>query len=387
MSWLLVVPQATFTQNDISPPNRLYLGVKGPYTVLHSQHLRRGFVTKVGILNVTGYAGAEVARILHGHPEVEVVSVTGRNSAGQNLREVFPHLSNLDLAIDPELSADVDVVFSCLPHKASAEKVIPLLEAGVKVVDMSADFRLKDPREYEAWYEETAPPPQYLAEAIYGLTELHRSDVSQARLVANPGCYPTSATLALAPAIKEGIIESDIVIDSKSGVSGSGRTLNLSAHFSEVNENLIAYSVNGHRHLPEITQELGRFTQPAPKVTFVPHLVPMTRGILSSCYARLREDTIVTGQNPEKAIVTLYRDFYQGDPFVKVTPTPPQTKQTWGSNSCLMYPTVDMRTGKLVVISCIDNLVKGAAGQAVQNMNLMLGFRETTGLEALAIYP
>ena len=344
-------------------------------------------MTKVGILNVTGYAGSELARILYGHPEVKIASVTGRSAAGQKLGEVFPHLSHLDLVIEPELEASVDVVFSGLPHKASAEKVIPLLENGVKVVDISADFRLKSLDEYEEWYGTDHPGPRYLEEAIYGLTELHRSEIPHARLVANPGCYPSSAVLALAPAVKEGIIEPDIVIDGKSGVSGAGRELSLTTHFSEVNENLMAYSVKGHRHLPEIVQELGRFATPPPAVTFLTHLVPMTRGILSSCYARLRDGAFPSTQQAEKAVTELYREFYHGEPFVKVCYSPPQTKQTWGNNLCLIYPTVDMRTGRLMVISCLDNLVKGAAGQAVQNMNLMLGLPETTALEALAIYP
>ena len=344
-------------------------------------------MTKVGIINVTGYAGSELARILHRHPEVTITSVTGRSAAGQRLGEVFPHLSDLDLVIEPEMEASVDVVFSGLPHKASAEKVIPLLEDGLRVVDISADFRLKSLDEYEEWYGADHPGPQYLEESVYGLTELHRSEIPHAQLVANPGCYPSSAVLALAPAVQEGIIEPDIVIDSKSGVSGAGRGLSLTTHFSEVNENLMAYSVKGHRHLPEIVQELERFATPPPAVTFLTHLVPMTRGILSSCYARLRDDAFSSTQQAEKAVAELYREFYHGETFVKVCYSPPQTKQTWGNNLCLIYPTVDVRTGRLIVISCLDNLVKGAAGQAVQNMNLMLGLPEATALEALAIYP
>ena len=215
---------------------------------------------KVGIINVTGYAGSELARLLHQHPEVELVSVTGRSAAGQTLKDVFPHLADLDLVIKPELDSSVDMAFSALPHKASAEVVIPLLERGLKVVDISADFRLKDAAEYEKWYQVTHPDPNYLEEAVYGLTELHREEVADARLVANAGCYPTSAVLALAPAIKEGLIEPDIVVDSKSGISGSGRGLSLTTHFSEINENVQAYSMDGHRHLPEITQELERLS-------------------------------------------------------------------------------------------------------------------------------
>ena len=351
---------------------------------------------KVGIINVTGYAGSELARLLHRHPEVNLVSVTGRSAAGQRLAEVFPHLAELDLPIQPELDASVDLAFSALPHKASAEAVIPLLENGVKVVDISADFRLRDAARYQEWYQVTHPAPHYLEEAVYGLTELHHDEVAEARLVANPGCYPTSVILALAPVIKEGLIEPDIVADSKSGVSGAGRGLSLAAHFSEVNENVQAYSVEGHRHLPEITQELGLLasdksedatSSSALKVTFLPHLVPMTRGILSSCYAPLKADAFPSWEVAREELQTLYQEFYASDPFVRVTSSPPQTKQTLGNNMCLIYPTVDVRTGRLMVISCLDNLVKGAAGQAVQNMNVMYGFDESTALEALALYP
>ena len=345
---------------------------------------------KVGIINVTGYSGCELARILFRHPEVTITSVTGRSAAGQKLGDVFPHLSQLDLTIQPELEGSLDLVFSALPQKASAEAVMPLLDSGVKVVDISADFRLNDPSEYEEWYGAAHACPQYLGEAVYGLTELNRAKVGPARLIANPGCYPTSAILALAPAVKEGLIEPDIVVDGKSGVSGAGRSLSLTSHYSEVNENVMAYAVGGHRHLPEITQELQRLTEGGDgnlSLTFLPHLIPMTRGILSSCYARLKPGSFPSWEQARDQVRDLFQDFYAGEPFVKVAETPPQTKQTLGSNDCLIYPTVDLRTGRLIVISCLDNLVKGAAGQAIQNMNLMSGFPETTALEALAVYP
>jgi len=337
---------------------------------------------KVGIINVTGYAGVELARILYQHPEVELASVTGRSAAGQSLSEVFPHLASIDLAIKAELG-DVELAFSALPHKESAKEIIPLLEKGIKVVDISADFRLKDASEYQRWYGFSHPAPQLLKGAAYGLPELHRAEISSAQLVANPGCYPTGAILALAPAVKAGLASADIVIDSKSGVSGAGRTLSLATHFAEANEDVSAYALEGHRHLPEITQELKALNQGKPlPVTFVPHLIPMTRGILTTAYA-----TLASGKKSVEELKKLYRDFYKDAPFVRVADSPPHTKQTLGSNLCLVYPTIDPRTGKLVVISAIDNLVKGAAGQAVQNMNLMLGLPETTGLEALAIYP
>jgi N-acetyl-gamma-glutamyl-phosphate reductase len=338
--------------------------------------------TKVGVINVTGYAGVELARLLSQHPEVELTSVTGRSAAGQALGDVFPHLLSARLTIEPELG-EVDFAFSAMPHKESAPEVISLLKRGIKVVDISADFRLKDPAVYPQWYGFTHLSPDLLGEAIYGLPELYRTRIIAARLVANPGCYPTGAILALAPAVKEGLIESDIIVDSKSGVSGAGRSLSLSTHYAEANEDTTAYALGGHRHLPEIIQELKNLdNKKSPAITFIPHLLPMTRGILTTCYA-----TLEPAKTAEEELINLYRDFYRDEPFVRVVDVPPHTKHTWGSNNCLIHPAIDHRTGRLIVISCIDNLVKGAAGQAIQNMNLMLGLPETTGLQAPAIYP
>lgn len=341
--------------------------------------------TKVGIINVTGYTGVELARLLYQHPEVKLASVTGRSAAGQKLGAVFPHLAGLELTISAELG-DVEFVFSAMPHKESAKEVIPLLSKGIKVVDISADFRLKDASEYKPWYGFSHPAPRLLGEAVYGLSELYRAKIASAQLVANPGCYPTAAILALAPAVKAKLIEPDIIIDSKSGMSGAGRSLSLQTHFSEANEDASAYALEGHRHLPEIIQELKLLSGGKPlQITFVPHLVPMTRGILTTGYAPLVSGKI-SGKN-EKQLKELYMDFYKNEPFVRVVDFPPHTKHTLGSNFCLVYPTVDKRAGKLIVISVIDNLIKGASGQAVQNMNLMLGLPETTGLGSPAIYP
>ena len=343
---------------------------------------------KVGILNVTGYAGTELARILSRHPEAEITCVTGRSAAGQRLGEVFPHLASLDLPIEDDLNGSVDVVFSALPPGASAERLSPILDQGVKVVDISADFRLKDVDEYERWYKSPHPCPQHLEDAVYGLTELNREEVASAGLLANPGCHPTPAVLALAPAVKSGIIELDIIVDAKTGVSGAGRGLSLKTHYSEVNENVMAYNVDGHRHRPEIEQELRKIAGANElKLTFLPHLVPMTRGILSTCYAPLREGAIASGEAARTEVARLYREFYKDDPFVRISDGPPMTKHTLGNNVCAIYPTVDTRANRLMVLSCIDNLVKGAAGQAVQNMNLMFGLREEEGLEQIALYP
>ena len=343
--------------------------------------------TRVGIINVTGYAGIELARLLARHPQVELVSVTGRSAAGQRLGDIFPHLAGIGLTIEADLG-EVDLVFSAMPHKESASAIVPLLDRNIKVVDISADFRLRDAVQYQQWYGFTHPAPQLLEQAVYGLTELYRSQLPSARLVANPGCYPTGAILALAPAVKAGLVEPDIVIDSKSGVSGAGRSLSLKTHYSETNEDVSAYSLDGHRHLPEIVQEVGLLgLGQSPSVTFVPHLIPMTRGILTTAYARLVPGKLSAGSEGHRELLEVYSDFYGDEPFVKVVDFPPHTKYTWGNNICLIHPTIDDRTGRLIVISCIDNLVKGAAGQAIQNMNLMLGLPETAGLEALTIYP
>ncbi len=343
---------------------------------------------KVGIINVTGYAGIELARILHRHPEAEVVGVTGRSQAGEELGDALPHLWRMNMTIEPDITRSVDVVFSALPQVASAEACVPFARDGVKVVDISADFRLHDPSEYAEWYGAEHPAPDLLETSVYGLTELDREGVAGARLVANPGCYPTAALLALAPVVEQGFVTDQLIIDCKSGVSGAGRGLSLTTHFSEVNENVFAYAVGGHRHLPEITQELKRL-RPGyqPKALFQPHLIPMTRGILDTVYADFVDGAFSSPEQAATGVAELYAAYYRDEPFVKVVNKAPQTKQTWGNNDCLVYPTVDSRTGRLVVFSALDNLVKGAAGQAVQNMNLMFGLPEATGLEQLAIYP
>jgi N-acetyl-gamma-glutamyl-phosphate reductase len=341
---------------------------------------------RIGIINVTGYVGLELARLLSNHPGVELVSVTGRSAAGQRLASAFPHLSNLDLTIEAKLD-DVDLAFSAMPHEESAKEVIPLLDCGKKVVDMSADFRLKDAADYQKWYGFSHPAPHRLLQAAYGLPELHRQEIIETQLAANPGCYPTCSLLALAPVLKANIVKPDIIIDSKSGVSGAGRGLKLGSLFCEVDEDLVAYSLDGHRHLPEISQE-GKILAggEALRITFVPHLIPMSRGMLSACYFDLIPDKL-QGLKIAEALRKIYLEYYQDEPFVKVVEAPPHTKHVQGSNYCHVYPTFDPRTGRAVVISVIDNLGKGAAGQGIQNMNLMLGLPETMGLQMPGIYP
>ncbi len=355
----------------------------------------------VSVVNATSYMGVELLRLLAGHPDFVVTSVTGRSAAGQRLGEVFPQLRAWNFAGAPELAEltiseepeQTDLAFVCLPHAAAAEAVQSLLQRGVKVVDLSADFRLRDPAMYEQWYKHTHPAPALLESAVYGLSERYRERISQASLIANPGCHSTAAILALLPVAASGLLGPDIIIDSKTGISGAGRGLTLGTHYAEANEDVSAYSLGGHRHLPEIEQELvavaadsGQPFEDAPRITFVPHLIPITRGILATCYADLRR--AADGQLPTTAeLLALYREYYAQDTFVHVIEQPPHTKWTYGSNHCFIYPTIDSRTQRLLVVSCLDNLTKGGAGQAIQNANLLCGLPETTGLPPLAVYP
>jgi len=348
------------------------------------------------IVNVTSYTGLELLRLLSQHPEFSVVSVTARSNAGKTLAEVFPQLqgssfATLSITEEPEQS---ELAFVCLPHAAAAASAIQLLQRGTKVVDLSADFRLRDAAQYSTWYNKhTHPAPALLETAIYGLCERYRSRMEGASLVANPGCYATAAILALIPALASETIGRDIIIDAKSGASGAGRSPTQGTHYSDMNEDVSAYSVTGHRHLAEIVQELEAATRDAGnpfddglRITFIPHLMPMTRGILATCYADLRRDTTRPIATTDEAIA-LYKEFYAGEPFIRIVDEPPHTKWTYGSNLCLIYPMVDTRTGRLLVIACLDNLVKGAAGQALQNANRLFGLPETTGLPLMALYP
>ena len=352
-------------------------------------------VIRAGIINVTGYVGAELARLLAGHPQVEIAAVTGRSQAGKRLPEVFPHLWSIDRPIVEEVE-DVDVVISALPHAAAAETLRPHVEAGAAVIDCSADFRLHDAETYERWYG-PHPAASLLDQATYGLPELHRDEIRESRLVAVPGCYPIAALLALAPLAAAGWLDRDVIVDAKSGVSGAGRALALQAHFSERDGSIGAYGLDGHRHQPEMVQELTALASAAGgdgdfQVTFVPHVVPITRGILATCYAGIRpgalpDDRVQHRDAAREALLERYHEFYRGHPFAQVAAVPPSTKETLGSNSCLLYPNVDAVTGQVTVIACIDNLVKGAAGGAVQCLNLMFGLDETAGLTTLGLYP
>jgi len=344
---------------------------------------------KVAVVGASGYTGLELIRILHNHPEVAVTSVTSEQSAGKSLSKVFPSLKNrydLDLeALDGErIAGKADVIFTALPHTAAMEVVPVFLGAGKKVIDLSADYRLHDPAEYAAWYQPHLNP-ELLPEAVYGLPELRREEIAAATLVANPGCYPTSIILALMPLLKEGLIDpASIIADSKSGVSGAGRSAKVDSLYCEVNEGFKAYGVGGlHRHIPEIEQELSLLAGGKTVISFTPHLVPMDRGILSTVYS-LPHSTLTAEQ-----IHALYEEYYDGEAFVRVLSLGdfPSTAFVRGSNFCDIGIALDKRTGRIIVVSAIDNLVKGASGQAVQNMNIMCDFPEITGLELMPLYP
>ncbi len=344
---------------------------------------------RVAIVGVTGYTGSELLRLLFNHEEVEVTYITSHSFSGKRLADIHPHfqgVSNLicqkfDVA---EAVAKADLVFCALPHGESMEVVEMLYHAGSKVVDLSADFRLKDSADYQKWYQREHKASWLLEQAVYGLPEFHRSQIREAQLVANPGCYPTSVLLALAPLAREDLVNwNTLVVDAKSGTSGAGRNPSPILHYPECTENFRAYRVATHQHSGEMEQELRMLSGRDSTFTFVPHLVPMIRGILSTLYLE------ITTQVPEEEIRELYRKYYDHEHFVRVLPPGcfPETRNVYGSNFCDLSLLWDGRTGRLVVLSALDNLVKGAAGQAVQNMNLMLGFAEYKGLRQIPLRP
>ncbi|QGU33906.1 N-acetyl-gamma-glutamyl-phosphate reductase [Thermochromatium tepidum] len=338
---------------------------------------------RVGIVGGTGYTGAELLRLLVRHPQATPVVITSRTESGLPVAEMFPHLrGRLDLRFsepDPCVLAECDLVFFATPNGTAMQSVPELLEHGTRVIDLAADFRLKDPALWERWYGMPHQCPELLDEAVYGLPEVNRGAIRHARLVANPGCYPTAVTLGLLPLLERHAVDpSWLIADAKSGVSGAGRKAETNLLMAEVGESFKAYAVSGHRHLPEIVQTLQICTGIEVGLTFVPHLVPMIRGIEATLYARLIENDL--------DLVALYQSRYADEPFVDfMTSGNPDTRSVRGSNDCRIAVA---RQGEVVIVqSVIDNLVKGAAGQAVQNMNLMFGFEETLGLEALALLP
>jgi N-acetyl-gamma-glutamyl-phosphate reductase len=338
---------------------------------------------RVGVIGATGYAGAELVRILSGHPDVTMVALTSRQYAGRRFDQVYPSMTGwVDLeceAYDVEaVSARIDVAFLALPHKLPMALVPDLLKRKIKVVDLSADFRFKDVRAYEKHYQPHTAP-QFLEKAVYGLSEVYDDKIKTADLVGNPGCYPTSVLLPLVPLIQADLIDTRrLIADAKSGVSGAGREATLTTHFCQVNESFKAYKVGAHRHTPEMDAILSEQAGKSVDLTFVPHLIPLTRGMETTIYASPRQGV------GARAVEECLRDFYQGRPFVRICgQTPPDTLNVKGTNCCDIGVVFDARSSQLVLMSAIDNLVKGAAGQAVQNMNIMMGLEETAGLKTV----
>lgn len=344
---------------------------------------------KVGIVGTSGYSGAELLRLLLSHPEAEIEYVASSSKAGERVSEVLPAFKGLiDRTFEPvdgsELGRRCDVVFTATPHGVAVGLAREILAGGAVLIDIGADFRLRDAEAYQAWYGLEHAEEALLAEAVYGLPELFREAIPGARLIANPGCYPTSALLALAPLAKAGAIELDsIVICSMSGVSGAGATPKPMYHFPDCVENVQAYGMPGHRHTPEIELGLERLLgAPPPPISFTPHLVPMSRGIMTHVNAK------AAASLTQDDLIQLFAEFYGGSPFIRVLEERlPQTKAVSGSNFCDLAPRIDRRSGRILVASAIDNLVKGASGQAVQNMNLRFGLPETTGLRAAGMTP
>lgn len=343
---------------------------------------------KAAIVGSSGYTGGELFRLLLQHPRVSITAVTSEKSTGQPITALFPNLTGftelLCESLDPDkIAKKADVVFLALPHVTAQETAFRFHQLGIRVVDLSADYRLLDPAVYRQWYEHDHQYPDLLKIAVYGLPELHREKIKKSVFIANPGCYPTGAILGIAPLMKNGWIDpKSIIIDSKSGVSGAGRSPSLTYHYPEVNEGLMAYKIGTHRHTPEIEQELSELFGDKITVSFTPHLIPMNRGILTTIYA-VAQKQVDVGQ-----VHALYQEFYRNEPFVRLLPLGqfPNVRNVRGSNVCHIGVTLDPRTGRVIVVTAIDNLVKGAAGQAIQNMNLILGFEETEGLMLAGLF-
>jgi N-acetyl-gamma-glutamyl-phosphate reductase len=343
---------------------------------------------KVGIVGATGYAGEQLVWILHNHKQVRIEFYGTHNYADVPFADIYRNFSDFieDKCIGMEEAFDrldsIDVLFIALPHGKAFQLTEKALSLGVKVIDLGADFRLHSKDEYESWYEVKHEAANLLDKAVYGLCELNRDQIKDCSLVANPGCYPTATILGLAPLLSNKLVDvNSIIIDAKSGVSGAGRSASIPGLFTECNESIKAYGVAGHRHTPEIEQELSKLAGEKAIVSFTPHLVPMNRGILSTCYSTL------TANLTTEELRGIYLDFYQDEFFVKILDTLPETRWVRGSNLCHIGMKIDKRTNRVIIISAIDNLIKGAAGQAVQNMNIMLGIQEYKGLKFLAMAP
>jgi N-acetyl-gamma-glutamyl-phosphate reductase len=357
----------------------------GGFFIYHSDTYKEFNVVKVGIVGGTGYTGVELLRLLAAHPQVELRAITSRADAGMPVSQMFPSLrGQVDLKFSHPDEAHLDqcdVVFFATPNGIAMQQTRALLDAGVKVIDLAADFRIKDIAEWEKWYGMTHACPDLVAEAVYGLPEVNRAQIKNARLVANPGCYPTAVQLGFIPLLEAGVIEEgSLIADSKSGVSGAGRKAEVHSLFSEASDNFKAYGVAGHRHLPEIKQGLANISGRSVGLTFVPHLTPLIRGIHATLYGRLKQDV---------DLQALYEQRYSKEAFVDVMPlgSMPETRSVRGSNTCRIAVHRPQGGDVVVVLSVIDNLVKGAAGQAVQNMNIMFGLPESTGIGMIPLLP
>lgn len=344
---------------------------------------------KVAIIGATGYSGAELIRLLHQHPEVEIHSFHTSSQVGMMMKESYPHLQTITNEaleeINPKkIAEEVDLVFTSTPSGVASTLVPKLLKHDVKVIDISGDFRLKDREKYEEWYQLEAGGEEVLDQAVYGLTEWVKEDLSIKKFVSNPGCFPTAVLLGLAPLLKENMVrENSIIIDAKTGVSGAGKSASANTHFPETNDNIKIYRVNEHQHIPEIEQGLALFDSEIGAVTFSTHMVPMTRGIMATMYMDVKQDVDIDH------LFDLFKQTYQNNHFIRIREKGvfPNTKQVSGSNFCDISLAYDKRTKRITVVSVVDNLVKGASGQAVQNMNRMLGFDETLGLDFVPVYP
>lgn len=341
---------------------------------------------QVAIVGATGFTGSELVRILCTHPQVEIHTITSESKKGavySQLNPQFKGICDLELISMAQLDWDsVDLIYLALPHRVSMSFVKDHHEKNIPIIDLSGDFRLNDAPTYEHWYQKEHEIPELVPSVAYGMPELHADQIGNSKIVANPGCFPTSSILPLAPLVAEDVIEMDsIIIDSKSGVTGAGAKSKAVNHFNTANENFKAYGLKKHRHTIEIEQQLNGLSDSEVRVQFTPHLLPLDRGILSTIYARPKDEI------SDEALYEIYRDYYQGAPFVRWSDQAPTVKQVRGSNYCDLYSTYDERTCNIISIAAIDNLVKGAAGQAVHNMNLMMGWPETQGLEQIPLQP
>lgn len=344
---------------------------------------------RIGIVGATGYGGAELLRLLKNHPKVKDIHLYTSSKDGVHISDSYPHLTdvyNLTLkAFDPDVvSQETDLVFMATPPGVSAESTDQVAKNGTKVIDLSGDLRLEDPAIYESWYKRKAADQKTIDLAIYGLNEWAKEEVQSAAIIANPGCYPTAALLGLAPLVqKDLVVHNSIIIDAKTGTSGAGRSTSSATHFSEMSENFKIYQVNSHKHTPEIEQQLKRWNDGIGAITFQTHLVPMVRGIMTTMYVQLNESF------SQEQLHQLYNDVYKDSPFVRIRKENhyPATREVYGSNYCDIGLSYDERTGRATIVSVIDNMVKGAAGQAIQNMNVMNGWDETTGLDVVPVYP